>query len=380
MYFHVWELDPEQPRISAASSITRIRHYRKLDKMEWVLKEYFSKYKFVSGAEYLGLNTEHAIKALTTNEKKLGERFTLSASQSGEFYMPSALTPTKDESKRQMANRQSSEIRQAVSIVIPCYNEELVLPYLANTLKSVESDLESDYDLRFIFVDDCSTDKTWDSLQQLFSEKKNVKILRHQQNMGVAAGILTGARHAETEIVCSMDCDCTYDPHELRNMIPLLQKGVDMVTASPYHPQGGVRNVPAWRLSLSKASSFLYRQVLRQKLHTYTSCFRVYRRSAVADLNIIENGFLGVAETLGRLDLRGAKIVEHPAVLEVRLFGWSKMKVLRTILGHLKLLSRLFTLRLRGGEKVKEKEFDQLSEKDPALERSGDNLRITAQK
>jgi dolichol-phosphate mannosyltransferase len=86
--------------------------------------------------------------------------------------------------------------------------------------------------------------------------------------------------------------------------------------------------------------------VLRQKLFTYTSCFRVYRRSAVVDLRLRETGFLGVAETLGRLDLRGAKIIEHPATLEVRLFGQSKMKVLRTIRGHLKLLARLSAMRL----------------------------------
>ena len=54
LYFHVWELDPEQPRISAASRYNRIRHYRKLDKMEWVLKEYLQKYDFVCGAEFLG--------------------------------------------------------------------------------------------------------------------------------------------------------------------------------------------------------------------------------------------------------------------------------------------------------------------------------------
>ena len=114
-----------------------------------------------------------------------------------------------------------------------------------------------------------------------------------------------------------------------------------MVTASPYHKDGGVRNVPEWRLFLSKGASFLYRRALRSKLDTYTSCFRVYRRSSVVDLKLGETGFLGVAELLGRLDLTGGKIVEYPAVLEVRLFGISKMKTARTIFGHLKLLSRL---------------------------------------
>ena len=51
---------------------------------------------------------------------------------------------------------------------------------------------------------------------------------------------------------------------------------------------------------------------------------------------------------LGRLDLQGGKIVEFPAVLEVRLFGFSKMKTARTIFGHLKLLSKLSKLRFFG--------------------------------
>jgi polysaccharide deacetylase family protein (PEP-CTERM system associated) len=337
MYFHVWELDPEQPRISAASTLTRLRHYRKLDKMEWVLQEYFSKYSFVGGAEYLGLSTaldeSHAaadVAALAPPAQGPPAQIEISSSTSATEALPLP----------------ASDGRTPVSVVVPCFNEELALHYLSNTLKSVEAKLEKDYDLRLIFVDDASTDKTWTSLHELFGSNPNCKFLKHERNEGVAAAILTGLRAAETEIVCSIDCDCTYDPHELRNMIPLLSEGVDMVTASPYHPQGAVRNVPSWRLTLSKVSSFLYRQVLRQKLYTYTSCFRTYRKSAVVDLKVREGGFLGVAEILGRLDLSGAKIVEYPATLEVRLFGWSKMKILRTIAGHLRLLSRLLVMRV----------------------------------
>ena len=110
-----------------------------------------------------------------------------------------------------------------------------------------------------------------------------------------------------------------------------------------------MRNIPQWRLSLSKGASFLYRHVLRNKLFTYTSCFRVYRRYAVVDLRLRESGFLGIAEMLGRLDLYGAKIVEYPTMLEVRLFGRSKMKVLRTVGGHLRLLTRLLAVRVRAG-------------------------------
>ncbi len=163
--------------------------------------------------------------------------------------------------------------------------------------------------------------------------------------MGVAAGIMTGIREAQTQLVCSMDCDCTYDPHELLNMLPLMTDPVDLVTASPYHRDGGVRNVPGWRLFLSRGASFLYRRVLHTKLDTYTSCFRVYRRSSFTGIHLRESGFLGIAEMLGRVDLGGGKIVEFPAVLEVRLFGISKMKTVKTIAGHLKLLTYLSKLR-----------------------------------
>jgi hypothetical protein len=60
-----------------------------------------------------------------------------------------------------------------------------------------------------------------------------------------------------------------------------------------------------------------------------------------------ECGFLGIAELLGLIDLAGLRIVEHPATLEVRLFGQSKMKILKTIVGHLRLLSRFVVKRLQ---------------------------------
>lgn len=349
MYFHVWELDPELPRISSTSRLARIRQYRKLDKISWVLEDYFSRYKFSGMADYLGAETEHSTPALHDVESAIAHSRAVEISSSvGESYGLEA--PERAEmlgAASALTSASPAPSLTPISIVIPCFNEELTLPYLANTLRSVEQTLASEYEVRFIFVDDSSVDGTRNALQRVFGTWPNCDFLEHPKNRGVAAAILTGIMNARTEIVCSIDCDCTYDPHELRHMIPLLSEGIDMVTASPYHPEGKVRNVPGWRLGLSRASSFLYRRTLRGGLHTYTSCFRVYRRSAVINLDLINSGFLGIAEMLGRLHLQGSKIVEHPATLEVRLFGYSKMKVAKTITGHLGLLTRMFMLRLR---------------------------------
>jgi polysaccharide deacetylase family protein (PEP-CTERM system associated) len=335
MYFHVWELDPEQPKINTSSFLTRVRHYRNLDKMEWVLEEYFKLYSFTSIARYLGLQTQPPAGLLPPRDLAPLPR------TAPELCLPAG-SPADDTA----AGRAG---KTPVSIVIPCFNEELILPYLRNTLKRVQADLGAVYDLRFLFVDDGSQDGTWEALGKIFGAWPQATLLRHDRNRGVAAAILTGLRRADTDVVCSIDCDCTYDPHELARMIPRLAPGVALVTASPYHPQGQVRNVPGWRLLLSRGASFLYRRVLRQKLYTYTSCFRVYRRAAVAPLRVEESGYLGIAEMVGRLDLQGARIVEHPATLEVRMLGYSKMKTACCVAGHLKLLTRLAWLRLFGG-------------------------------
>ena len=207
-----------------------------------------------------------------------------------------------------------------LSVVMPCYNEAASLGYLANTLQSMEAALGQRYAFQFLFVDDGSTDGTWGALERLFGGRTNCRLLRHDANRGVAAAILTGLRAAPSEVVCSIDCDCTYDPHQLAQLIPLLAPGVDLVTASPYHPHGVVRNVPRWRLALSRGASFLYRRVLGDGLATHTSCFRVYRRDALASLEL-EDVF-GLAErhfgALTSKSLPARKPQEEPAQLGLK--------------------------------------------------------------
>jgi polysaccharide deacetylase family protein (PEP-CTERM system associated) len=321
MYFHTWELDPDQPRVNGVPVTQQIRQYRNLRKMPGLVRHYLETYRFTSVAEYFGLDQQAAA--------------------------PTALSRAEPHSEVGGGGVTTKPPRAAVAVVVPCYNEEQSLPYLANTLRSVVGRWGDRYDFSFVFVDDCSTDRTWEMLTAIFGPRPDCTLVRHETNRGVAGAIRTGLKAARAEIVCSMDCDCTYDPHELGRMIPLLTEGVDVVTASPYHPQGQVKNVPRWRLFLSKSLSRLYRVVLRQKLHTYTSCFRVYRRETVVGVPVERGGFFGVTEMLGRLDLEGRRVVEFPAVLEARMLGRSKMKVLGTIAGHLRLLTHFAALRLR---------------------------------
>lgn len=226
-----------------------------------------------------------------------------------------------------------------VTIVVPCYNEEEACENFQSSLDMLRKTMAHKYDFHFVVVDDGSSDGTRAALQQTFSDDPAVKIVSHGQNRGIGAAIMTGIRHAKTEIVCSMDFDCTYDPQQFSNMIPLLTGEVDIVTASPYHPDGVVRNVPRWRLSLSKAASVMYSFLLQNQLFTYTSCFRVYRKSSVSAIRLRNKGFVGVVELLWEVDRRGGLIVECPATLGVREYGQSKMRTFGVMMGHLRLMA-----------------------------------------
>lgn len=235
---------------------------------------------------------------------------------------------------------QPEVLLRSVSVVVPMFNETECLPHLLRQLDELASRNRDALEFEFVFVDDGSTDGTRELLEDAFAERPSVRIISHERNRGIAAAIQTGIRAAAHETVASIDADGSYDLALLDEMIPLLTDGVDMVTASPYHPAGGVENVPRWRLWISKRASAVYRSTMNQKLHCCTSCFRVYRRSAALELPLENEGFVGVAEMAWRLDRQGAIILEHPAVLRTRVAGHSKMKVARATLRHLRFIRK----------------------------------------
>ena len=333
MYFQTWELDDQQPRLSVTGRLTQMRHYRNLGKYRTLLPQYLTSAKFTSIAEHAKLDGS-ALAGLEDRACKVTlQTITLRRREAAEV----ARLPAGNIS----VGNAKQIVRPAVTLVIPCYNEESTLPYLHRTMQSLKHELSRNWDLNVLFVDDCSKDNTFEVLHSLFGDDSDIRIVRHETNKGVSAAILTGINAATTEIVASIDADCSYDPHELSRMLPLMTKDVAMVTASPYHRDGKVSNVPSWRLVLSHTLSMMYRTLLKQKLSTWTSCFRIYRKQQIIDLPLVENGFLGTAELAAQLSLHGRKIVEHPATLEVRLFGFSKMKTVQTILAHLRLLSKV---------------------------------------
>jgi dolichol-phosphate mannosyltransferase len=236
-----------------------------------------------------------------------------------------------------------------LSIIIPCYNEAQNVPKLQEEFLPVAAQLAKTRLLEVVFVDDGSTDDTWDTLRATFTQQDSpltIRFERHQVNRGLGAAIRTGFEAARGDVIVTTDSDGTYHFTEIPALLSRLTSEVDIVTASPYHPGGGVAGVPPYRLILSQGSSTIYRILVSWRVHTYTCLFRAYRREVIERISFASSGFLAGTELLVKAMLAGYRVAEHPAVLHRRAFGESKAKLTHTILAHLQFQGRVALHRL----------------------------------
>jgi dolichol-phosphate mannosyltransferase len=234
--------------------------------------------------------------------------------------------------------------------VIPIFNEEDGVLLLRQKLLHLKELLAPDFDLEFVFVDDGSRDSTAERLYQYFSGAGvHFHIVEHSVNRGVGAAFRSGFECATGTVVCTIDADCSYSPEGLKSLLDAIHMtGADIATASPYHPQGGVDGVPLWRLMLSRSCSLLYRCFSPLKLYTYTSIFRAYKAEVVHSVSFKADGFVSAPEILIAAGRLGYKVTEVPMVLRARSIGRSKMKVLRTIRSHVRMLAQLVSPQRNG--------------------------------
>jgi glycosyltransferase involved in cell wall biosynthesis len=128
---------------------------------------------------------------------------------------------------------------ETLAIVIPCFNEAEALPQLAQRLPEVVDKLANRYaKVEVFFVDDGSTDATLAELRRRFASDPRFHVLVHEKNRGLGAALRTGFAASHSDVVVTTDADGTYEFGEILGMTALLSSDVDIVTASPYHPEG----------------------------------------------------------------------------------------------------------------------------------------------
>ena len=222
-----------------------------------------------------------------------------------------------------------------LTVVMPFFNEEALLPDLPLVCERVRAALEGE-DVELLAVDDGSTDGTAAGLASV----AGLQVATHTRNRGVGAAMTTGLTRAAGDVALVYDPDEAYAADRLPDLVSAV-RDADVATLSPYHPDGGVEGVGPIRLLLSRGASALYRWRLKRRLHTFTCAVRAYRLATIKDLLPAPDDFTAAAYLMAAALQAGLKVVEVPAVLRVRRQGRSKMSVRRVIGAHLRLLRDL---------------------------------------
>mgnify|MGYP001585297750 CR=1 FL=1 len=232
-----------------------------------------------------------------------------------------------------------------LSVVIPCCNEEQNVPRFAGELWPVLEN--SGLDFEVVIVDDGSKDQTIQEVEKL--NKPQIKLVKHEVNKGLGAALRTGINAATGELLIMLDADLTFHPKLIPNLLAarLNHPDADFVIGSP-NLGGYGKDIPAWRLAISKFANFVYRVLLGKPITSINQIFRLYKTEQLKQLNLTSVGFDINAEILFKLVFKGNKFVEIPAELTNRLYGVSKLNYAREIRRHIALMAKIIKWKIFG--------------------------------
>ncbi|MDF3065691.1 MAG: family 2 glycosyl transferase [Polyangiaceae bacterium] len=239
---------------------------------------------------------------------------------------------------------------QQLFVVVPVFNEAANMDRLFDACSDIHRELGARHAVRFVLVDDGSTDGTSEAAKQAAGGLP-LEVLRLSVNQGPGRAFAAAFRHLapqlrETDWVVTIEGDNTSRLELLQQMMTRAAEGFDVVLASPYLYGGGISNTNAYRVFLSHVANVFVKEGLG--LHgivTMSSFFRLYRGSAFMRLQaafgpeiIDRSGFESMIELLLKIVYLRMSVSEVAMKLDTsRRAGKSKMKVARTALGYLTL-------------------------------------------
>ncbi len=169
-----------------------------------------------------------------------------------------------------------------LSIVVPVYNERSAVKGFIDELNEACEGLGMQTEC--ILVDDCSDDGTSDILRTC-----RMKVVRHNANLGYGASLKTGINEAQGDMVCIIDCDGTYSPHDIKNLAPLISR-FDMVVGA--RVRSGRSLFPLYQRAAKHLVHMMLRCASRQKVLDINSGFRIMRKDVAKKYYpILPNGF-----------------------------------------------------------------------------------------
>ena len=162
------------------------------------------------------------------------------------------------------------EIHMNISVIIPVYNSEPLLPELVLRLHPVLESLGSDYEL--ILVDDGSRDRSWEVISRLAQEHSWIRGINLMRNYGQHNALLCGIRAAQYDVVVTVDDDLQHPPEEIPKLLQKLTEGYDVVYGTPLKKQHGL-----WRNIIAQITRLPLQGIMDAEIARNATAFRAFR-------------------------------------------------------------------------------------------------------
>ena len=219
-----------------------------------------------------------------------------------------------------------------ISVIVPLYNEAESLPELASWIERVMK--ENSYSYEIIFINDGSSDNSWEVIEELSGKNPNIHGIKFRRNYGKSPALYCGFERAKGDVVITMDADLQDSPDE----IPALYK---MITEEEYDLVSGYKKKrydPLSKTIPTKLFNATARKVSGIKnLHDFNCGLKAYRNEVVKNIEVygdMHRYIPYLAKNAG-YDRIGELVVHHQA----RKYGKSKFGISRFFHGYLDLMS-----------------------------------------
>ncbi|NCC10748.1 MAG: glycosyltransferase [Bacteroidia bacterium] len=222
-----------------------------------------------------------------------------------------------------------------ISVVIPLFNEEESLPELYAWIDRVMKANNFSYEI--IFVNDGSTDRSWEVIESLRSQSENIKGIKFRRNYGKSPALFCGFEEAEGNVVITMDADLQDSPDEIPELYRMItEEGYDLVSGwkqKRYDPLSKTLPTKLFNATARKISGV-------KNLHDFNCGLKAYRKEVIKNIEVygeMHRYIPYLAKNAG-FNRIGEKVVQHQS----RKYGTTKFGLNRFVNGYLDLLSLWF--------------------------------------